>query len=87
MHMAHAKTTAAQVIAQLTIGAGLGSLLWYSLRAESPSVAPTPPTGSLERTLQSLEVEIQSNTTGKIWESSLEQKPQQNKQRSHSPSS
>lgn len=65
--MAHAKTTAAQVIAQLTIGAGFGSVLWYSLRAESPSVAPIVPAGSLEHTPRSLEAEIQGNTTGKIW--------------------
>ncbi len=66
--MAHAKTSAAHVFAQLTVGAGLGSIFWLSLRPNNnPSCASNPAIPSAEQTSRSLDAEIQSNTTSKIW--------------------
>lgn len=66
--MAYAKTTPAHVIAQLVIGASVGSLAWYSLRPAKNATLQD----SIENNIEidpaaALEAEARANTTGQIW--------------------
>lgn len=65
--MAYAKTTPAQVIAQLAIGAGVGSLAWYSVRREEPTITKDSAKKAEISPAEALEAEARATTTGKLW--------------------
>ena len=66
--MAYAKTTPAQVIAQLVIGAGVGALAWKSVRRDEITIAKELEQKKIP-SAEALEAEARATTTGKIWSS------------------
>jgi hypothetical protein len=62
--MAHAKTTVGQVLSQVGIGAIVLGVSYFSLRdSRKPSEDSLPQSNTVEL----LDREIQTNTTGKVW--------------------
>ena len=64
--MAYAKTTPAQVIAQLVFGASVGSFTWYSLRPKEPSLQDSSETIEKDPAA-ALDAETRATTTGQLW--------------------
>lgn len=62
--MAHAKTTLGQVLSQVGSGAIVLGVSYFSLR---DTRKPSEDIVSQANTVQSLDREIQTNTTGKVW--------------------
>jgi hypothetical protein len=62
--MAHAKTTVGQVLSQVGIGAIVLGVSYFSLR---DSRKPPEDIISQSNTVELLDREIQTNTTGKVW--------------------
>jgi hypothetical protein len=60
--MAHAKTSAAHIAAQIGVGLALAAAWSYSLRDDSPA-QPAAAASAVE----ALDAETRAQTTGKLW--------------------
>jgi hypothetical protein len=66
--MAYAKTTPAQVIAQLAIGASVGSLAWYSLRpSKTATLQDSAENTTATDPVAALDAETRGTTSGQLW--------------------
>jgi len=66
--MAYAKTTPAQIVAQLVIGAGVGTLAWYSLHpAKNATLQDSLENNTEIDPATALEAEAYATTTGQLW--------------------